>query len=493
MCGFVGYNGPDAKIVVARANCSQTHRGQSATGQACLERARNNRISVVKVHGRAEKMFINPEWDEMEGEVSIGQTRYPTQGPDSSINIQPHYVDTGEGKIFLSANGDMANMGEVRDFLVNHGQRLYTDNDAEAMAALVKWFMMQQSGRDSKAVVEAIVAMMEKVVGAYSGVLITEWSDDLYVFRCPNGMRPAVLAQFSDNRGTYHMAASETVAIDSALRHLKVHYGHMGPRLDFQREVKPGEVLILNRRELIPNQYSGECQSRICLMDEVYLSRPDSIDLILGKSFSALRRGIGRAFWPHVAEFLKKMKLRADFVCGVPDGGIPFAEDLAAVAKLPYVSAIIRNRDLPPDMEFFRDFINAERGMLQKLIIIEGLVRGKLPLVCDDSIVEGFTSRNLVRGFHALGVRDLVFLSSVPPYRYPCFFGLHTKNPQNFVAARRQTQQLINEWMGCRVLYPTIEQVLATPELQGRKFCTACFTGDYPVKLPRELRSQYGL
>ncbi|MFH1142799.1 MAG: hypothetical protein ABIH67_03100 [Candidatus Uhrbacteria bacterium] len=486
MCGFVGYNGPDAKIIVAKANCSQTHRGQSAAGQACLERGLDNRISVVKVRGRAEKIYEDPEWREMGGEVSIGQTRYPTQGKDSSRNIQPHFVDSGEGKIFLSENGDMFNMGEVKVFLTKHGQRLYTDNDAEAMAALIKWFLMQQSGRDSKAVVEAIMAMMKMVKGAYSGVLMTEWSDDLYTFRCPNGIRPAILAQFSDNRGTYHMAASETVAIDVAIRHLKNHHGHMGPRLDFQREVKPGEVLVMNRHELVSHQYSGECRSLICLMDEVYLARPDSYDLVLGASFASLRQSLGRMFWPCLS-------IKPDFVCGVPDGGIPFAQGIAGKAGIPCFDAIIRNRDLPPDMDFFRDFIQPERGLLQKLIIIRDLVEGKYPAVCDDSVVEGFTSRNLVRGFRALGVRDLAFLSSVPPYRFPCFFGLHTKNPQHLLAARRRSRQSINEWMGCDVFYPTIEQVLATPELQGRSFCTACFTGDYPVKPPKELLAQFGL
>lgn len=474
MCGVGMIQGHKlGKQIILRMSAALQHRGQSATGAASRDPNAANMIDTAKVHGRANLLALDPEFLGLDGDVFMTHTRYPTQGEDSKRNIQPHYTMAAQGKIVIASNGDVVNMAELKRFCEEHNFRLYTDNDAELMATLIKWHTI--IGKlDTPA---AIKAVMKQVRGAYSSVLFAEWDESVYAFRDPNGIRPLYYAQISDNRGVYHVVASETVAINVAREHIDLANHGGDVRIDVLREVAPGEILEINVDGMKSHQFEGKCQSLLCLMELLYLSRPDSLfDLENGISFSTMRRRLGAAAYD-------EHQIRPDVFCSVPKSGIPASIGYAASAQVPYDVAVVENLDLPADMHGFRDFIEAERGRLEKFRVIRDPVVGKHVGLGDDSVVQGFTSRRLVRILRSCGAKKLDFFAFAPPYRFPCYYGLHTKDPRTLVASRFKIQEEIDRWIGCAVHYLSIDKLYGVKGIKCGNFCDACFTGNYPVPI----------
>ncbi|MBU0531694.1 MAG: hypothetical protein ABIG32_00560 [Candidatus Uhrbacteria bacterium] len=471
------YGHPLGKQIILRMAAALQHRGQSATGIASRDPKANRMIEVAKVHGRANLLLGDPDFQGLAGNVFMTHTRYPTQGKDSKRNIQPHYTLAAQGKLVIASNGDVVNMNELGAFLDERNFRRYTDNDAELMATLIKWHAII----GKKELPEAIHAVMGQVRGAYSSVLFAEWDERVYAFRDPNGIRPLYYAEISDSRGTYYVVASETVAINVAREHIDVADRTGDVRIDVLREVQPGEILSIGRDGVKSYGYQGECRSLLCLMELLYLSRPDSLfDLGQEISFSTMRRRLGAAtFAEH--------KIRPDVFCCVPRSGRPASIGYAASARVPYEEAIIQNPDLPADQQGLRDFIVSERGKLEKFRVIRDCVQGRHVGVGDDSIVEGITSRRLVRILRSCRISDLNFFAFAPPYCYPCYYGLHTKDSRTLVAARCASHEEIERWIGCGVHYLSVDRLYEIKDIARGRFCDACFTGNYPVPLEDHL------
>jgi amidophosphoribosyltransferase len=101
-------------------------------------------------------------------------------------------------------------------------------------------------------------------------------------------------------------------------------------------------------------------------------------------------------------------------------------------------------------------------------------------VVVDDSIVRGTTSRKLVRMIRRAGAREVHFRVGSPPVTHPCFYGIDTPSRRELIGAVKSVEE-IREYLGADSLgYLSHEGLLACEREPGR-FCSACFTGRYPV------------
>ena len=145
MCGIIGISGHKESTKLARlALAMLEHRGQSATGIAGCNNLNPLTIKVIKDHGSVVEAlnFNELKKEEILDEANIiGHTRWPTQGSNSRRNIQPHYAQTFSGKIALASNGDIVNMDSQRNFLRQNKIRIYSENDAEIIAASIVYQM----------------------------------------------------------------------------------------------------------------------------------------------------------------------------------------------------------------------------------------------------------------------------------------------------------------------------------------------------------------
>ncbi len=477
MCGVFGvYGHPNGKNIVKTGIWAEQHRGQDAAGVACLRITGPGRglVEVEKGSGKVRTVLNGPEFDDLHGEAWIAHVRYSTQGRPSRRNAQPHYAQSIHGKIAIVSNGDVVNMQEQRAFLDQHNIRTYTENDAELIAASIN-YQVTFRNRD---LIESITQVMDHVRGAFSSLVVAEFDDRLFAFRDPHGIRPLFLATVEDDGSTYTMFASETSAFEAALP-------LFGPRATTRtRMVGAGEVIAVGPHGIESFQVRTPQREAFCLFEIVYFSRPDSS--AFGRSFQTCRIEAGK-------QLCREHPADADLVSPIPKSGLPAAMGYAMASGAPYIATVIENPSFEIDFQQLRTFIESteQERMLAaqlKFNIIGDLVHGKDAVIVDDSIVRGLVASVVNESLHKRGARRIHTRIASPPYRFPCFYGIETKRRSTLAAATR-TEEEVRQRIGnpASLAYLSLEGLVASTGLSKCQLCTACFDGDYPVPIPREL------
>ena len=207
---------------------------------------------------------------------------------------------------------------------------------------------------------------LRRVEGAFSIVAMTR--SKLIGVRDPRGVRPLVLGKVGDG----FALSSETCALDII-------------GAEFVRDVEPGEMVVISNNGIESIFPFRSQNSKFCIFEHVYFSRPDSI--IHGQSVYETRRRIG-------VELAKESPIDADLVCPVPDSGTPAAIGFSQQSGIPYAMGIIRNQYMG------RTFIEPTEqirnmGVRLKLNVNRALIKGKRIILVDDSVVRGTTSRKI--------------------------------------------------------------------------------------------------
>jgi amidophosphoribosyltransferase len=113
------------------------------------------------------------------------------------------------------------------------------------------------------------------------------------------------------------------------------------------------------------------------------------------------------------------------------------------------------------------------------------VVDGKRVVVVDDSLVRGTTSRKIVKMLRAAGAREVHVRVSAPPTTHPCFYGIDTPTRSELVASSHSVEE-IGRYITCDSLrYLSHEGLMESvkTDAEGTGYCSACFTGNYPVPL----------
>jgi amidophosphoribosyltransferase len=131
-----------------------------------------------------------------------------------------------------------------------------------------------------------------------------------------------------------------------------------------------------------------------------------------------------------------------------------------------------------------RDF-----GVKVKLNPVRELVAGKRIVLIDDSIVRGTTSRKIVRMLKAAGATEVHLRISSPPTSDPCYYGIDTPERQDLIASHQSTDE-IRAFVEADSLGYLSEagmlEAVRNDDDPSRLYCTACFTGKYPVAREHE-------
>ena len=444
------YGLPDAARFASEGLFAQQHRGQDACGLAVSDGVEIQRFRGV---GLVREVLSEPVLQELSGRSAVGHVRYPTQGPPTLENAQPHlFLHQGQVRFALASNGDITNLPELSALVQAQGQVLEGCNDAEVIAKCVgTWAFEEGLGLES-----AIVRWMHEGRGAYSTVLLTP--EALYAFRDAHGLRPLVLGR---KDGAW-IAASESVALDIL-------------RADFLREVKPGEILRVDDSGQTSVMGMATTDPRHCIFEHIYFSRPDSA--VFGEKVFEVRRRIGEAL-------AKGDEVEADVVIPIPDSANFIGFSYAATRGIPAAFGLVRNHYVG------RTFIAPEQttrdeGVRLKFNPLPGFIEGKRVVLVDDSIVRGTTIRKLIRMLRENGAREVHLRIGSPPIRHSCFYGIDTPEESMLIASGRSEEE-VGHLLGadslCYLPLCGLRGTVSRPE----DYCYACFTGDYPAgkKIP---------
>ncbi len=443
-CGVFGiYGHKEASTITYHGLFALQHRGQESSGIVSTD----GKLSYKHLGmGLVADIFSEPKvLDELKGHIAIGHNRYSTTGASKIANIQPLVFNLFDYQIAISHNGNLVNTASLRKKLMEEGTIFQTTTDTELIIHLM-------AKSKSKKLEEKIRDALNIVSGAYSMVLMTE--KQLIAVRDPHGFRPLCVGKLGD----CYVFASESCAFDLI-------------EAEYIRDVNPGEIIVIDEDGL--HSYEGKSHPKYCIFEYVYFSRPDS--RVFGEFVDKTRRQLGK-------NLADEADVDADIVISVPDSSNTTALGYASRSGKKFEIGLIRNHYVG------RTFINPRQsqrdfGVKIKFNAVGGVLKDKKVIVVDDSIVRGTTLKKLTRLIRDAGAKEIHVRISSPPIKHPCYYGLDFPSTGELIAGKMNVDE-IKEYLGVDSLhYLSTENMLGATNKDPSDFCSACFTGDYPIEV----------
>ena len=427
---------------------AQQHRGQEGSGVVVSD---GDELKLHKGLGLVNDVFKQADFNELNGKAAIAHIRYSKQGDKNKAvdSVEPLLFHTQKNSIAIAHSGNIMNGNQLREGLEDGGSILQTSADSELLAHLIK-----RCKQDTEA---SIIEALQQLVGAYTFLILEK--DKMFVAADPHGIRPLSIGRI----GEAYVVAAETSAFDIV-------------GATFEREVLPGELIVISDEGLQSIRFAMREQRRLCGMEYVYLSRPDS-DLNR-VNVHASRKRMGK-------ELAKEAPVEADVVTGVPDSSISAAIGYAEESGLPYEMGIIKNRYIG------RTFIQPsqelrEQGVKMKLSPVRGIVEGKRVVMIDDSIVRGTTSKRIVRLLKEAGAKEVHVRIASPAIKNPCYYGIDMSTKEELIAANYSLEEISEQIGADSIAYLSAEgmkNAIVREKSIHQGICNACMTGEYPVKV----------
>ncbi len=489
-CGIFGaFNVPNASEMTYYGLHALQHRGQESCGIVTSTYDETRKRWVMPVHKGAglvldvfedKKLFE----EKLLGNAAIGHNRYSTSGSSrNAANIQPFVVHYRGGNLALAHNGNLSNTEQLHHRFQEKGTIFQTTSDSELILHLIA-----QSRKDSH--IERILDAVEQVEGAYSLVILTD--EHLIAVRDPNGFRPLCLGRLGSADtpgGAGYVVASETCAFDLI-------------GAEYVRDIEPAEVLVIDRKGCVTGNFQSHRLEQPygtsqCIFEYVYFARPDS--KIFGEMTDKVRRKIGKQLAHEVPVPVVPEDDPAPIVISVPDSSntatLGYVTECNKLGfRCRYEIGLIRNHYVG------RTFIAPGQNQRElkvrcKFNTVEGVLKDRVVVVVDDSIVRGTTSRLLVKMIRQAGAAAVHFRVTSPPVVSPCFYGMDFPSKEELLAPRFDSDlEDMAQWLGVDTLaYLSADGLLKAVQAAnptGAGYCTACFTSKYPVPVNMQTRKE---
>ncbi len=444
-CGVVGvYGHPEAANLVYLGLYALQHRGQESAGIVASD---HSKMHIELGMGLVADVFNTERILKLPGPLAIGHNRYSTAGKSELVNAQPCMINYSAGSLALAHNGNLVNAQTIRKELGTKGAIFQSTNDSEVIVHLM-------AKSKAETFVDRAAEALRQVSGAYSLVLMTE--KELLAARDPQGFRPLCLGKLD---GAY-IIASETCVMDLI-------------EAEFIREVEPGELILINDQGIHSFFPFKKVEPKHCVFEHIYFARPDSY--IFGEHVYSARKNMGRAM-------AQESPVDVDLIVPVPDSGVVSAMGFSEESGIPFEMGLIRNHYVG------RTFIEPQSqirhfGVKLKLNAVKTVIQGKRIAIIDDSIVRGTTSRKIVKMLRDAGAKEVHIRISAPPILHPCFYGIDTPTKEELIAHKYNLEETRQYLAADSLAYLSIEKMLNVLENGKKKFCSACFDGNYPVPI----------
>ena len=447
-CGVFGvYRHPEAANLAYLGLYAQQHRGQESAGIVS-----SNGRSLIFHHGMGlvADVFDSATIANLEGTSAIGHNRYSTTGSTTIGNCQPLVVEYARGGLALAHNGNLVNFSELRERLESKGSVFQSSSDSEVMIHLI-------AASRAPTLPERVAEALSQVRGAYSMVVLTE--DTLIAVRDPQGFRPLVLGNL--NGAT--IVASETCALDLV-------------RAEYVREINPGEMIVVDETGLRSLNPFAHAPTKRCIFEYVYFSRPDS--QVYSRNVYQVRKQQGRAL-------AREAPAIADIVVPVPDSGTPAALGYAEESGIPFEMGLVRShyvgRTFIEPRSSIRHF-----GVKIKFNPVAELLRGKRIVLIEDSLVRGTTLSKVIPMLRQAGAREVHMRIAAPPTTHSCFYGIDTPTREELLASSHSIEEIRKYITADTLSFLSWDGLYSFNGESREGFCDACFTGNYPVEIPRD-------
>lgn len=452
MCGVCGvFGNKNASQLTFLSLYALQHRGEESAGITSYD---GKRVYYHRGMGYVREVFSEQKIKKLKGTIAIGHTRYSTTGSGVIENIQPLSIRRRRTPVVVAHNGHFTNAPLLRKKLEKEGAVFHASTDSELLVHLL-------ARSKEETIKDTIISALKNLEGAYSLVMMI--GKHLIGIRDPHGFRPLSIGKLDDT----FVICSETCALDLI-------------GASFVRDIAPGEVVIISKDGLRSFALPEKASHALCIFEYIYFARPDSS--LFGVTVYKVRKELGKTL-------AKEHPVASDLVMPLPDSGSYAALGFSQESGIPYELGMIRNhyvgRTFIQPAQDIRNF-----GVKVKLNPIREVLQGKSVAVVDDSIVRGTTSKNRIYALREAGAKEVHMRVSSSPIISPCFYGVNFPTRRELIAARKSVED-VRKYIGLDSLgYLSMEGMLKSIPQKSCEFCTACFTGTYPTKVPQRVSSK---
>jgi amidophosphoribosyltransferase len=412
------------------------------------------KIRSAKGYGLVGDVFAKQSTDRLHGAIGIGHVRYSTTGATRIQNVQPLVAECADGIWAIAHNGNLCNAKKIRSMYQESGAIFQTSTDSEVLIHLLADPMFRMRPR-------RVERALGELQGAFSFLLMTK--DSIMAARDPYGFRPLSIGTLDGG----YVVASETCALSLT-------------GAQFLRDVEPGELVTINAAGMHSSTFSEPQPRRAqCIFEYIYFAHPDS--RLFGNNVHGVRFNYGR-------RLAQEYPAEADVVIAIPDSGNSAALGYSRESGISFDFGFIRNHYVG------RTFIMPENDERKqsvdlKLAVLPEVVRGKRVIAVDDSLVRGNTSSKRISYLRDAGAREVHLRISCPPIRHPCFYGIDFPTRTELIAGSHSIEDIRRQLDADSLGYLSIEGLLSPFEKKDH-FCTACFSGDYPIRITEALNKE---
>ena len=341
---------------------------------------------------------------EMRGQLCIGCI--------SDTDPQPILVTSKLGVYAICSVGIINNAEELYNELLDNGCSSFEAMSSGSInsGALISALIAQKND-----FTEGIKYAQERIDGTLTLVILTK--DSIIAARDRYGRLPIVIGK--DDSG--YCLSFESFAFQ------KLGY-------TTYKELAAGEIVKLTADECLTLESGSHSDMRICSFLWTYYGYPNAVYEGVNVELMRARNG----------EILAETDMKngnlpdVDYVCGVPDSGVPHAIGYANKSGIPFARPFIKYTPTWP-----RSFMPQSQKMRNqvakmKLIPVHELIEGKKLLFVDDSIVRGTQMRETVEFLYENGAKSVHMRSACPPIMYGCkFLNFSRSNSELDLIARR--------------------------------------------------------
>ena len=397
----------------------------------------------------------------------------------SDTDPQPLLVRSHMGLFAITTVGIINNTDElISQYFSDHGHQFMAMSSGKVNATELTAALINQKDN----LIEGILHAQDLIQGSMTMLILTE-KGEIIAARDKMGRLPVLVGQNEEGC---------CVSFESFAYHkLGYHDAY---------ELGPREIVRITDEGFETLSEAGK-DMKICAFLWTYYGYPNSN--YEGKNVEVMRYENGEIMARE--EVIRGSLPKVDYVCGVPDSGIPHAIGYANRSGKPLARPFVKYTPTWP-----RSFMPANQQVRRqvakmKQIPVPELIQGKKLLFVDDSIVRGTQLQETVDFLYESGAEEVHMRSACPPIMYSCkYLNFSRGNSDMDLLARRVVQELegdegqkhLEEYADCdtergkcllssickkfgfdSLGYQSLDGMLEAIGLDKDKVCTYCWNG----------------
>ena len=437
MCGIFGICSKNyiSNILLIKILTELKHRGSDSYGMSFTQ---NNTIINIKLK---ELLIENINYNI---NTVITHNRYSTTKNKSINNFinqaQPITFKNDNIEFSLVHNGNISNI---------HKYINYNNNDYSDTQNIMKFF----NNITIDTFENKLIKFLNTVHCSYSIIIL--YNNNLYVIRDRYGYKPLILGQINNN----YCVSSENCMKD---------FGTI-------RDILPGEILKITENNYTTLYHKQDKLQLKCIFEYIYFMNQNTDFNNHNVYHIRFNLGINLAKNEQF-NFIKDNTI----VIGSPNTAIPMGKGYASYLNLNYIQLLKKNKSS------VRTFILKDQetriNACKKFIVNSELIKNKIIILVDDSLVRGNTINSLSQMFHNAGCAELHIRICSPEIKYPCYYGIDIPTKEELIVNNYTIEEIEKKCNIDSLRYISLETMINTFN-NDTNFCTACFTGNHNKEL----------